>query len=301
MTRLIALLSWFDEPPATLTRCLAGLSAAGVTHVVALDGRYGLYPADHDQSHPNEYAAILLSCRELGMSCTIEQPAGPFEGGEVEKRTALFALGWAAASDGDWFWVQDADQWTVSVPADLGERLAATDLDAAEVDMLDVEAQRANLSTWPAHHAMRSLFRAQPLRVDGNHVNYVTADGRHLWGRDGDGRVENALDLTGCVHVEHHPQERAPGRLAAKLTYYAERDAAGVERGTCELCGAPARSLEPARWRMTTIGPVADWMECCATHAVSVATVNAITLRRLGIDPDSLEVGSLNGRAPAAI
>ncbi len=210
---LIGLLSWFDEPRETLIRCLAGLADAGVDHVVALDGRYALFPADHDCSHPNEYAAILLACRELGMRCTIHEPNGPWMGGETEKRTALVALGWAVAEPGDWFWVQDADQWTVAVPDDLKARLAATGLEAAEVDMLDKEAERAGLANWPAHFAMRSLFRAQPIRVETNHVNYVTGDGRHLWGRDGDGRVVEALDLTDCVRVEHHPQARGAERL----------------------------------------------------------------------------------------
>ncbi len=299
--RLIALLSWFDEPRSSLIACLRGLAEAGTDHVVACDGRYALYPADHDLSHPNEYATILLACRELGMGCTIHAPSGPWEGGEVGKRTALFAAGWAIAEPGDWFWVQDADQWTTSVPPDLKARLAATEHDAAEVDMLDMEALRANLPHWPAHFAMRSLFRAQPLHVEGNHTNYVTADGRHLWGRDGDGRVENALDLTDCVHVEHHPGERSSERLAAKLVYYTARDEAGVERGTCELCGEPATSLEPACWRITEIGLTGDWMECCDEHAEATRIVNAIELRKLGIDPDSVVAGSQNGRAPAAL
>lgn len=269
--------------------------------MVCCDGRYALFPAEHDVSHPNEYAAVVLACRELGMGVTVHQPSGAWEGGEVEKRTFLFELGWQVATEGDWFWVQDADQWTVAVPEDLKVRLAATDLDAGEVDMLDIEAKRANLSTWPAHFAMRSLFRAQPITVQSNHVNYVTADGRYLWGRDGDGRVEDALDLTGCVHVEHHPGARGRDRLAAKLTYYAQRDEAGVERGRCERCGQPATSLEPTRWRLTEIGPVADWMECCDDHRLEVAGENAGVLRRLGIDPASMSVGSLPGRAPAEV
>lgn len=297
--KLIGLLSWFDEPAEALTRCLVGLARVGVDHVVALDGRYALYPSDRDVSHPNEYAAILLACRELGMGATIHQPNGPWEGGEVEKRSALFGLGWQVAGEGDWFWVQDADQWTVQAPTDLRERLAATDLDAAEVDMHDMEAERAQQLSWPPHFAMRSLFRAQPLRVESNHVNYVTADGRHLWGRDGDGRVENALDLTGCVRVEHHPNSRGGERLAAKLAYYMERDVSGCERGGCEQCDEPATSLEPARWRLTGIGPVADWVECCDVHREAVEAANARDLRRLGIDPGSVVVASRNGRAPA--
>lgn len=298
---LIGLLAWFDEPPEILARCLVGLACGGVDHVVALDGRYALFPTDRDVSSPNEYAAILLGCRELGIACTISQPSGPWMGGEVEKRTALFAAGLAVSRPGDWFWVQDADQWTTECPDDLKDRLAATDLDAAEVMMLDKVAEAAAVANWPARFSLRSLFRAQPIVVRTNHVNYMTADGRHLWGRDGEGRVCNALDLTDCVTVEHHPQARQHDRLVAKLGYYHARDTAGVERGSCELCGQPAASLEPTRWRMTGIGPVADWMECCEAHKASVAAVNDIELRKLGIDPPSVSVTSRNGRAPQPV
>jgi hypothetical protein len=295
---LIGLLSWFDEPTDSLLTCLAAMAQAGTDHIVAVDGRYALYNADHDQSDPNEYAAIILACRELGMGCTIHQPSGPFRGGEVEKRTFLFALGLSVACESDWFWVQDADQVVMHVPDDLKDRLAATEHDAAEVTMLDVVAQQANVPNWPATFVLRCLFRAQPITVGPAHCQYRAADGSLLWGYESDGAMADALDLSEHVLVEHRPQNRPQDRLHAKLTYYAERDAAGVERGRCELCGDPAVSIEPTRWRITEIGPVADWMECCAVHRESVRVVNAVELRKLGINPESVVVGSLNGRAP---
>lgn len=296
--RLIGLLAWFDEPLGALLRCLEAMATAGVDHMVAMDGRYALYPAGHDVSAPNEYAAILMACRELGMACTIHQPSGPWEDGEVEKRTVLFAVGWSIAGPGDWFWVQDADQVVTECPDDLKARLEETWLDVAEVNILDVVALRANQKNWPANFAMRALYRAQPITVGPAHCMYNAPDGSLLWGYDGNARMVEALDLTDAVTVEHHPDRRSHERQHAKLMYYAERDAAMVERGECELCQGAATSLQPVRWRWTDIGPVADWMECCDEHAESVRVVNDLELRRLGIDPLSVVAENRNGRAP---
>lgn len=282
--RLIALLSWFDEPPELLVTCIRGLARAGVDHLVAVDGRYALYRADTDLSSPGEYAAIILACRELGMACTVHSPTGPWRGGEVEKRTFLFALGWQVAEPGDWFWVQDADQVVVRAPTNVKARLADAPLDVAEVQMLEAA------DGFP----MRALFRAQPITVETNHHTYVTGNGRTLWGS---GELEPALRL-GDVLVEHRTGERSEARQAAKLAYYAERDAAGTELGACELCGAPSVTLRPARWRMTDLGPVADWVECCAGHVEGVDVVGREALMRLGVDPDSVVIANRNGLAP---
>jgi hypothetical protein len=41
---LIGILCWFDERPAALAGVVAGLAKAGVSHVVAVDGAYSLFP-----------------------------------------------------------------------------------------------------------------------------------------------------------------------------------------------------------------------------------------------------------------
>lgn len=298
---LIGLLSWFDEPIEALVECLTALAEAGTDHAVAVDGRYALYSADHDQSSANEYAAILLCCRRLGMRCTIHQPNGPWQGGEVEKRTFLFAAGWAVAEPGDWFWVQDADQVVMRAPGDLKQRLEATGHDTAEVEMCDVVALRAQQPDWPPYFAVRSLFRAQPIKLQTNHCTYVAAGGTLLWGYEGDASMAEALDLSDVVLVEHRPDRRSHDRQHAKLAYYQRRDALKVERGTCELCGLKSAGLAPVRWRMTELGPVADWMECCDTHRASVEAVNDIELRKLGVDPASVVAENRNGHAPAPV
>jgi hypothetical protein len=295
---LIGLLAWFDEPQDLLIRCVRALADAGVDHVVAVDGRYALYEANHDVSSAYEYAGILLVCKTLGMRCTIHQPSGPWTGGEVEKRTFLFTLAHAVAEPGDWFWVQDADQVATEWPTDLKDRLAGSEHDAAEVTMLDTIARRAQQKDWPERFVYRAMFRAQPITVGPSHCMYQAADGSLLWGYDGDKRMQAALDLSDCVLVEHRPDHRPHQRQHAKLMYYAQRDHERIERGRCELCNSAATSLQPCRWRWTDIGPVADWMECCDQHAEQVQAVNALELERMGIDPASVVAENRNGCAP---
>lgn len=298
---LIGLLSWFDEPVPSLLASLRAMAEAGTDHIVACDGRYALYSADHDCSHPNEYAAIVLACRELGMRCTIHQPSGPWEGGEVEKRTFLFALALSVAQEGDWFWVQDADQVVMHVPADFKARLHATEHDVATVRIHDIVAAAANVPTWPADFTMPALFRAQPITVGPAHCQYNAADGTLLWGYDGDARQAPALDLSDVVLVEHRPQDRPQERLVAKHVYYAARDAARIERSVCEFCGKPATGQQPARWRMTELGPVATWVECCEECKAKLEIVNEVELRKFGIDVDTMQVGPVLGVPPPPV
>lgn len=297
--RIHALLCFYDEPVLDLVACIVGLREAGVDHVVAVDGAYALYPDARAASHPDQHAAIHLACRDLGMACTLHVPAEPWAGNEVEKRTFLFALGWACASPGDWFWVQDADMVVTESPDDLKARLAATDCVTAEVEILDVVAQRAQQKDWPPTFAMRSLFRAQPIQVGPAHCDYFTPDGVALWNGNGMSSGET-LDLTDVLVVEHRPDRRPADRQLAKLNYYAARDEALVERGMCE-CGERAVRLVATRWRMSRIGPVADWREACEPCGERLEAVGRRQLRQIGVDPDSVRIENRNGRAPAGM
>lgn len=306
--KLVGLLSFYDEPVEDLVACITALWSAGATEIVALDGAYGLYPDGRAASHPNQHAAIHLTCRELGVGCTLRVPAGVWEGNEVEKRNALFALAWTVAEPGDWYWVMDADQVVTRTPADFLERLERSEHDAAEIEVLDVVAQRANRGDWPARFAVRNLFRAQPITVETNHCTYVAADGRYLWGGNGDVKaehggheLESCLDLTADVVMEHRPDRRPRERQLAKLCYYRQRDEARIERGTCSRCGAEAVRLVPARWKMTHIGPVAQWAEACEACAEHHDRASRVRLRQMGVDPDTITVENRNGHAPAGM
>jgi hypothetical protein len=303
--RLIGLLSFYDEPIADLTSCIKGLHDAGVDEIVALDGAYALYPDGKPASHPNQHAAIHLACRQLGMGCTLHVPASVWSGNEVEKRTVLFKHAWAVAEPGDWFWVMDADQVVTKVPDDLRDRLTATDRDSAEVEFFDTVAAKIRQPDWPERFAVRDLFRAQPITVQTNHCTYVAGDGRLLWGGNGDMVVEHdgrplepCLDLTDLVEVEHRPDRRPTDRLRAKLVYYRQRDDAKIERGICSRCGSDSVRLVPTKWRMTRLGPVANWAEACDPCGSELERVSRIRLRQLGVDPDRATVENRNGHAP---
>ena len=308
MTRIIGLLSFYDEPVADLTACVQSLHAAGVDHVVACDGAFALYPDGKPASHPNQHAALVLACRQLGVGLTLHVPSEVWAGNEVQKRSFTFSLGWAVARDGDWFWVMDADQVVTRVPPDFKERLAATEYDAAAVEFLDVVALRANQRDWPACFDVRDLFRAQEIRVETNHCTYIAGDGRLLWGGNGDIKTEHAgaklepcLDLTDVVRVEHRPDRRPSDRQLGKLQYYARRDEEKVERGHCARCGVPAVRLVATRWRMTKLGPVAEWTEACEPCAERLDAAGRRQLRQLGADPDRITIENRNGSAPTGM
>lgn len=297
--RIHGLLSFYDEPIPALVACIQGLHKAGIDHLVALDGRYNLYPGNQAASHPNQHAAIHLACRNLGIDCTLSAPTQPWEGNEVEKRTRLFALAWACAQPEDWFWVQDADMVVTHCAPSVRAELETTPAETAEVTILDVVAQQAQQKNWPETFACRSLFRAQPITVGPAHCNYNAADGRDLWNGSERHADVSKLDLTDLVVVEHRPHERPHERQAAKQAYYVERDAAGIERGPCETCDRRSVKLVPVNWRMTDLGAVALWQEACGECAPEWEQRSRSQLEGLGLDPDRVSVENRNGHIPA--
>jgi hypothetical protein len=296
--RVIGLLNFYEEPVEQIASCLVGLERAGVEHVVAVDGAYALYPDGNPSSHPGQHAAIALGCLQLGMGVTLSVPRTVWAGNEVEKRTFLFRLAWAAADPGDWFFVMDADQEVMTVPDDFKERLANSKQDVGETNFLDTVAVKANRIDWPPNFLVRNLFRAQPIHLETNHINYVTEQGVYLWG-DGSHDLAPCLDVTDCL-IEHRPDRRPDDRQKAKLQYYAKRDEERVERGRCQVCDAPADRNVAVRWRITKIGPVADWMECCESCAKKKDTIGARQLRQMGYDPEKVRIENRNGLAPRA-
>ena len=300
--RLIALMAWYDEPIESLVASIASLELAGVDHVVALDGAYSLYPDAQPASDPNQHAAVHLACRQLGMGCTIQTVAEPWAGNEPEKRTALFALGWAVAKPGDWFMVHDADMAITRCPDDLKDRLEATDCQVATVQILDVVALRARQPDWPPYFEFCGLYRAQPIIVGPHHAQYRTPEGQHLWAGNGEESPVPALDLTDVVRVEHRPDRRSLERQQRKQAYYNLRDQERVERGDCSRCGVPAVRLVPRKWRMTQLGPVGEWAEACEPCALELEKVGRRQLRQLGVkNPDEVTFENRNGRAPAGM
>lgn len=297
---LHGLVSFYDEPLDNIARCLVGLHRARVGHVVALDGAYALYPDGAAASASNQHAAWITGARKLNMACTLCVPATVWKDNEAQKRTALFAHALAAATPGDWFIVIDGDEFITEVPTDLEDRLAATELDVAEVQAIDAVAVRLERQDMPPRFPVRKLFRAQPITVGPAHCMYRTADGRLLWGMTRDRQPEPTLDLIDMV-LEHHPDRRPIGRLTSKMAYYRARDDARIERGGCHWCAEPATELVPVAWRMNTAlgAPAAEWREACVNHVKVARRIGDAELVLLGIDPASVQVENRMGTLPA--
>jgi hypothetical protein len=225
--RLIACVSWFDEPAHFLTELTASMGKAGIDHAVFCDGAYALYPQGRASSGSDQHDAIAAAAAEAGMGVTIHVPPAPWPGNEVEKRTALFALGHAVAQPGvDWLWVCDADELITEAPG-LREHLQQTKSDVASVMVW--EGDRLSNSQWNAQ-LLRKLFRAHPkgIRVERYHARYLDGDDRVLWNPNAP-LQEVPGDELSVVRVQHRPAQRHPDRLKARATYYDLRTKHQVE------------------------------------------------------------------------
>lgn len=222
---IVALLSWYDEPPEALAAMVASLALIPVTRLVALDGAYALYPDGQPRSSSDQYQAFDTAARRHDIHLSIHTPATVWAGNETEKRSRLFELGEQVAGPDDWYMVIDADEQILQAPPDVPARLNATPFDVAGVTLLEPGHPLGTIvfDTFPM------FFRAIPgIRCHRDHFTYRTPDGRNLWGDAKRARLEPRHDLTDLV-VEHRNQLRHPDRRNAALGYYRARDELGVE------------------------------------------------------------------------
>lgn len=232
--KLIGILSWFDENPAWLAGVVAALHRAEISHVIAVDGAYALYPNGKAQSAPEQQGAIVEVCRSLEMGCTMFAPAEPFFGNEVEKRNLAYRLAEVVAEPyEDWYFLVDADHFVTSA---IGHTrlLEETDCDVAHVRFNEP------YGAIPSGGPLRCVFRAIPgLHFETNHFTYRVPDGRDLHAID-----EPCLDLS-CVEVEHRTAQRDRYRKALQQDYYRRRDEVGAEYPKPELSPAEVQRLKP--------------------------------------------------------
>jgi hypothetical protein len=221
--RIVGLVCAYDEQPAWLAELVASLARAGCDHVVFCDGAYDLYPDAKGNSGSIAAHIVASTALGAGIGCTIHQPQWPWPGNEVEKRTALFALGHLIAEPGtDWLLVADADEVWGQAPG-LRDALEATDLDVADVTLWEAGEHG---SQFP----IRKLFRAHPagITVEGYHGRYVDGAGRVLWDNGRPKEEEPAL-ICWDVRVQHRPGDRALARDMSRREYYGLRDDVGAE------------------------------------------------------------------------
>ncbi len=263
--KVYALLSWFDESVPWLAATV-GSAAALCDHVIAVDGAYALYPDGRHRSGTEQHQTIQEAAFAAGMGCTIHTPAEKWAGNEVEKRTAMFRLAEHIATPyEDWYLVIDADEVIIGCPPDARQQLEDTELDVAEVKLVNVEDIEKNVETaaaarqfsYPARSAepLRALFRAIPgLAPCGNHYTNMVPDGRVLIGARSDKRQEPALDLQGIV-FEHRTNFRTVHRDEERRSYYGKRDAAQIENAVCFMCGeGGATETADTDWRRNQDG-----------------------------------------------
>jgi len=252
-SRVIGLLSWYNESPSWLAATVASFAPV-IDHLVAVDGPYAAYPHNgRIKSDPEQAEIIQRTCDAVGIGLTLYQPTEAYFGNEVEKRSLAFALALTVANEQDWVWVFDADEVLTKYPADLRTRLNCIERDAVEVTLTARQGyedagevgQIVSLPT-DSRHDLRMLFRALPgLRVLGRHDCYVAgpdSDPTFLWGPT-TYPVEPAFRI-GEVEVEHRTHRRAAHRKQASHDYYRTRDALGLETTGVRLMETPDGRME---------------------------------------------------------
>lgn len=239
--KLVAILSWYDESPTWLSHVVAGAARAGCSHVVAVDGPYALYSATDRTSGVEQHDAIVRACHASGLGLTLHVPDHAFIGNEIEKRNLAFRVAEQVTTEDDWLLVVDADM-VVTRAGRLLDDLADTNYEVATVQLVDrfdwhtddgrsvlPPDAKAAQKTATAH---RALFRARRgLEVVNAHYIYRFFDGedyRYLWGPQSLD-LEPALNLPG-VEIEHWTRQRNATRAERQKAYYADRDAARIER-----------------------------------------------------------------------
>lgn len=217
--KIIAVLCWFDEQPPWLTGAIGSLKKLGVSHVVALDGAYGLYPSGRAYSSRHQHATIVEACHALEMGSLIYAPQEPYLNNEVEKRSLSLRLAESIATPyEDWYFIFDADHFVTTA---IGHEhvLANTDCDVAEVRFQEPYGSVPSFGT-----PLRCVFRAIPgLYYAGNHYTPMTPDGKDLH------HPSTPAENLSCVEVEHRTMERDSYRKISQQGYYHRRELVGAE------------------------------------------------------------------------
>lgn len=248
MTRVIGLVSWWDESPTWLAASVSSLGRF-CDHVVVLDGRYAMYPDQRLQSGIDQVMAAIEAARAVGVGVTMHTAPRTFKD-EMEKRTHLFRLGAIEArSHEDWFFVLDGDEVVVESPPrdEILARLEAERekgvyaVTATLFERVDphYNEQRTDLGMkleieWRYECASPRFWRVlDSMRVVGYHYSYVGEDERgdtiELWGDDSCAKRAPWGSFCGKVVLENRNRLRGKQRDADREQYYRDRDATGLE------------------------------------------------------------------------
>lgn len=218
---ITACLAWYRETPESLDRCVRSL--AGVCdRLIALDGRWELFPGDGFLSTDEERDAVLEAARGAHVAGMLVSPAKPFAS-QVEKRALLMTL----AADADWLLVIDGDEHLrCPDPNAFRTALAETDADVCRVNLRNYGG-----GVTQGERPVRRVYRASTgVTVETAHNGYRTADGRWLHGDPAYAKpLERADTLEDLLTVEHDVDARPSDRRAAAKEYRRERSRDRVE------------------------------------------------------------------------
>jgi hypothetical protein len=218
--KLVGFLSWYDEEPQRLQKCIEDMCTLGVEDVVAVDGPYDLFPhGGKVESSAVEVLAIEQACWERDMGCLIYQPRAPWKDNEVGKRTVMMEMALALCDEGDWLLGWDADYHLMS-GLDL-RTCELPDRGVADVHFTDSPHPEGG-----SFYPVRLLIKArESIRYAGNHHTYLFPDGTttQVIPRQGDWVWQTQ------VYVQHLPEARVQGRREKQVAYYEQRDSTGAE------------------------------------------------------------------------
>lgn len=251
MTKIIGILSWFDESPTWLAATISSMASI-CDHVVAVDGRYCHYDDPRIVSSMAEHDAIVNTARgsQIGLSMLV--PTRTWRD-EMEKRTAAFQMAQIVAdAHTDWAFVLDGDE--VLVENRLGkarvieelDRAAAAGVSTVTVTLRDIADQHKDEQRTRFGQALAvehvidcrvpRLFRMhENMRVVGYHYNYI-GDDEHgnpieLWGNDETCQHRTPWAcFTDDLVIDHRHEQRALVRKRRRAQYYEDRDACGIEK-----------------------------------------------------------------------
>jgi hypothetical protein len=223
---ICAALAWFDEPVEFLDRCVRSLAPL-CDRLVAVDGRWELYPGDEWASPPEQAEAIAEAAAAAGLEVDLQRHLG--WASQVSKRDYVMER---AARGADWILVVDGDEELESITALTAIRiraeLAATELDVAQTMTVPLNKPWP-YSAMPVHERpVRKLYRAGT-RVPGPAHNAYALDGRWLLGDTTHVALEPALNLSADVRIRHDNQNRSAERNLAAKRYRRARQEARIE------------------------------------------------------------------------
>lgn len=256
---LHAILCWYDESPTWLAATVASLARIGVTHLVAVDGKYPAFKigATH-RSRIDQVDALTNTAHAAGLAFTVHQP--PLEMSEADKRALAFRIVESTANVfEDWCIIIDADELFVTDQPGLCDELAelpsgvhvaaaritnAVDPFAKSEPDNDVTGStremHQKLPIDPEFGALQSrLFRVlRGLTCETTHYSYQgsDSDGVHwnlrpdIAGKRVGLKAAEVVRLNAQPTIQHRKNHRTFERRASKRSYYDLRNELGLER-----------------------------------------------------------------------